>query len=34
VRWRKDPERAAWYADLMREMYGPAHDAYRPAFKL
>jgi hypothetical protein len=32
VRWRTDPARAAWYAGLMNEMYGPQHDAYRPAF--
>jgi hypothetical protein len=34
VRWRTDPARAAWYAELMNEMYGPGHDAYRPAFVL
>ena len=32
VRWYCDPERAAWYGNLMLEWYGPAHDAYRPAF--
>lgn len=30
VRWATDPERAAWYAGLMHEWYGPDHDAYRP----
>ena len=34
VRWRTDPARAAWYADLMNEMYGPGHDAYRPIFAI
>jgi hypothetical protein len=34
VRWRTDPARAAWYAELMNEMYGPGHDAYRPAFAI
>jgi hypothetical protein len=34
VRWRRDPQRAAWYADLMQQMYGPGHDAYRPAFRI
>ena len=34
VRWRTDPARAAWYADLMKEMYGPGHDAYRPVFAI
>ena len=34
VRWRTDPARAAWYAELMNEMYGPGHDAYRPAFAM
>jgi len=32
VRWYTDPERAAWYGNLMLEWYGPKHDAYRPAF--
>jgi hypothetical protein len=32
VRWYTDAERAAWYGNLMLEWYGPAHDAYRPAF--
>lgn len=32
VRWYTDPERAAWYGNLMLEWYGPAHDAYRPSF--
>lgn len=32
VRWYTDPERAAWYGNLMLEWYGPTHDAYRPAF--
>jgi hypothetical protein len=32
VRWRLDPARASEYADLMVAMYGPDHDAYRPAF--
>ena len=34
VRWRTDPARAAWYAELMNEMYGSGHDAYRPAFAM
>jgi hypothetical protein len=34
VRWYTDHARAAWYADLMTEWYGPTHDAYRPAFAL
>ncbi len=34
VRWYTDHARAAWYADLMTEWYGPTHDAYRPAFRL
>lgn len=32
VRWFTDPERAAWYGNLMLEWYGPTHDTYRPAF--
>ncbi|MCA9858508.1 MAG: hypothetical protein KC438_02255 [Thermomicrobiales bacterium] len=32
IRWYTDRERAAWYGNLMLEWYGPAHDAYRPAF--
>ena len=32
VRWRTDPARAAQYAALLTQMYGPDHDAYRPAF--
>ena len=32
VRWYTDPERAAWYGNLMLEWYGTTHDAYRPAF--
>jgi len=32
VRWRCDPVRAAAYARLMNEWYGPDHDAYRPIF--
>jgi hypothetical protein len=34
VRWRTDPARAVWYAGLMNELYGPEHDAYRPAFDI
>ena len=34
VRWYSDPQRAAWYATLLDERYGPGHDAYRPAFAL
>lgn len=30
VRWATDPARAAWYAGLMTEWYGPDHDGYRP----
>ncbi len=30
VRWASDPARAAWYASLMTEWYGPDHDGYRP----
>lgn len=32
VRWRTNPQRAATYAALLTERYGPDHDAYRPAF--
>lgn len=32
VRWRTNPQRAAAYAALLTERYGPDHDAYRPAF--
>jgi hypothetical protein len=32
VRWRTDPARAASYANLLTERYGPDHDAYRPVF--
>lgn len=32
VRWRTDPARAAAYAALLDEAYGPGHDAYRPLF--
>ena len=32
VRWRTDPARAAEYAALLDDWYGPDHDAYRPAF--
>jgi hypothetical protein len=32
LRWRTDPARAAHYAALLDSMYGPGHDAYRPAF--
>jgi hypothetical protein len=32
VRWRTTPQRAAAYAALLTERYGPDHDAYRPAF--
>lgn len=34
VRFRADPARAASYAALLDEQYGPDHDAYRPAFPL
>lgn len=34
IRWYTDPERAAWYAALMEEWYGPEHDAYQPTFPL
>jgi hypothetical protein len=34
VRWYSDPRRAAWYATMLDERYGPGHDAYRPAFAL
>jgi hypothetical protein len=26
--------RAGWYGALIIEWYGPAHDAYRPAFRV
>ena len=32
VRWRTDPARAAAYAVMLAEWYGPDHDAYRPVF--
>ncbi|TVR74098.1 MAG: hypothetical protein EA415_06485 [Sphaerobacteraceae bacterium] len=32
VRWWTDPQLAAQYAQRMTQMYGPEHDAYRPAF--
>lgn len=32
VRWRTNPARAAAYAALLDERYGPDHDAYRPVF--
>ena len=34
VRWRVNPQQAQAYAALMDEMYGPGHDAYRPAFEV
>jgi hypothetical protein len=34
VRWRTAPARAAEYARLLDEMYGPDHDAYRPVFPI
>lgn len=34
VRWFTDPPRAAAYADMMTELYGPVHDAYRPSFEI
>ncbi len=34
VRWYTNPQRAAAYARLLDERYGPGHDAYRPAFAL
>jgi len=32
VRWWTDPARAADYAAWMTTLYGPGHDAFRPAF--
>jgi hypothetical protein len=32
LRWRTDPVCAAEYAAKLDEIYGPDHDAYRPAF--
>ena len=32
VRWHTNPARAARYAALLVEKYGPDHDAYRPVF--
>lgn len=34
VRWRTDPIRAAAYARLLDDRYGPGHDAYRPVFQV
>jgi hypothetical protein len=34
VRWRTQSQKAADYAKLLDEMYGPHHDAYRPLFDL
>ncbi|MEZ4705687.1 MAG: hypothetical protein R3A44_00695 [Caldilineaceae bacterium] len=34
IRWRTDPARAAAYAALLDERYGPGHDAYRPVFAI
>lgn len=34
VRWRTNPARAAAYAALLDERYGPGHDAYRPVFAI
>ena len=34
VRWRTDPARAAAYAAMLDDWYGPDHDAYRPVFEL
>lgn len=34
VRWRSNPAHAAEYADLMDQIYGNGHDAYRPLFAL
>jgi hypothetical protein len=34
VRWNTDPGRARWYSDLLIGWYGPAHDAYHPAFEI
>ena len=31
-RWYTDPDRARWYRDWLDALYGPGHDAYRPAF--
>ena len=32
IRWRTDPARAAAYATMLDDWYGPDHDAYRPVF--
>lgn len=32
IRWRTEPTRAAAYAAMLDERYGPGHDAYRPVF--
>lgn len=32
VRWRAEPVRAAAYANLLEQWYGPDHDAFRPVF--
>lgn len=34
VRWRTNPGRAVQYAELINQMYGPDHDAYRPVFAI
>jgi len=34
VRWRTNLQQAQAYAALMDAMYGPGHDAYRPAFEV
>jgi hypothetical protein len=34
ARWRTNPARAAAYAAEMDRMYGPGHEAYRPAFPI
>jgi hypothetical protein len=34
VRWYTNPERAAWYGNLLVDWYGPSHDAFRPVVDL
>jgi hypothetical protein len=34
ARWYTNPGRARWYSDLLIDWYGPAHDAYHPAFEI
>lgn len=33
-RWCEDRARARWYAEFLDDLYGPDHDAYRPAFDI